>query len=137
MLQQNQKILISAVIFLLVTFMAVTAFASTEAAAPAETSSSQVAWWIWPLSLFIVTFILGILAVLGGVGGGVLCIRGTNIICKYIKYRNVAWTFSACCNFHNLCIRNTSKLHPFVVIAIIEVAVLILAASGILKAGGH
>ncbi|MBI5050164.1 MAG: sulfite exporter TauE/SafE family protein [Nitrospirae bacterium] len=72
MLQQNQKILISAAIFLLVTFMAVAAFASTEAAAPAETSSSQVAWWIWPLSLFIVTFILGILAVLGGVGGGVL-----------------------------------------------------------------
>lgn len=31
-----------------------------------------VAWWVWPLSLFLVTFILGILAVLGGVGGGVL-----------------------------------------------------------------
>jgi len=27
---------------------------------------------VWPLALFIVTFILGILAVLGGVGGGVL-----------------------------------------------------------------
>ena len=37
-------------------------------AAPASTTP----WWIWPLSLFIVTFILGILAVLGGVGGGVL-----------------------------------------------------------------
>ncbi len=31
-----------------------------------------VAWWIWPLGLFAVTFLLGIVAVLGGVGGGVL-----------------------------------------------------------------
>jgi uncharacterized membrane protein YfcA len=37
-------------------------------AAPASTAP----WWIWPLSLLVVTFILGILAVLGGVGGGVL-----------------------------------------------------------------
>lgn len=33
---------------------------------------SGVPWWIWPLSLFLVTFVLGVLAVLGGVGGGVL-----------------------------------------------------------------
>jgi len=41
----------------------------------AETTASNqdaVPWWIWPLILFIATFILGILAVLGGVGGGVL-----------------------------------------------------------------
>ena len=37
-------------------------------AAPA----SAMPWWGWPLILFVVTFILGILAVLGGVGGGVL-----------------------------------------------------------------
>ncbi|MBI5199737.1 MAG: sulfite exporter TauE/SafE family protein [Nitrospirae bacterium] len=35
-------------------------------------SGSNTPWWVWPLALFIVTFILGILAVLGGVGGGVL-----------------------------------------------------------------
>lgn len=35
-------------------------------------ASSGVPWWVWPLVLFVVTFILGILAVLGGVGGGVL-----------------------------------------------------------------
>ena len=29
-------------------------------------------WWIWPLALFAVTFVLGIVAVLAGVGGGVL-----------------------------------------------------------------
>ncbi len=33
---------------------------------------SNSPWWVWPLVLFIVTFILGIVAVLGGVGGGVL-----------------------------------------------------------------
>lgn len=37
----------------------------------AETGSSMP-WWFWPLSLFIVSFLLGIVAVLGGVGGGVL-----------------------------------------------------------------
>jgi len=39
-----------------------------------ETASAgqDAAWWIWPLVLFIVTFIMGVLAVLGGVGGGVL-----------------------------------------------------------------
>ena len=34
--------------------------------------ASTTPWWVWPLALFVTTFILGILAVLGGVGGGVL-----------------------------------------------------------------
>jgi uncharacterized membrane protein YfcA len=34
--------------------------------------AAAVAWWVWPLALFVVTFFLGIVAVLGGVGGGVL-----------------------------------------------------------------
>lgn len=55
--------------FLLIT---VSAFASTEPATTPLVSESTTPWWVWPLSLFIVTFILGILAVLGGVGGGVL-----------------------------------------------------------------
>jgi len=29
-------------------------------------------WWKWPLILLGVTFVMGIIAVLGGVGGGVL-----------------------------------------------------------------
>ena len=33
---------------------------------------SALAWWVWVLLLFAVTFVLGIVAVLGGVGGGVL-----------------------------------------------------------------
>ncbi|RPF47117.1 hypothetical protein EDD75_1392 [Thermodesulfitimonas autotrophica] len=40
--------------------------AANAAAAP------HTPWWVWPLLLFITTFILGILAVLAGVGGGVL-----------------------------------------------------------------
>lgn len=37
-------------------------------AAPADVT----AWWVWPLLLLVVTFFMGIIAVLGGVGGGVL-----------------------------------------------------------------
>ncbi len=29
-------------------------------------------WWIWPIALFVVSFAIGIVAVLAGVGGGVL-----------------------------------------------------------------
>ena len=29
-------------------------------------------WWAWPLILLALTFVLGVVAVLGGVGGGVL-----------------------------------------------------------------
>ena len=29
-------------------------------------------WWMWPLALFAATFAMGIVAVLAGVGGGVL-----------------------------------------------------------------
>ncbi len=35
-------------------------------------ATGRHAWWFWPLVLFIVTFVMGIFAVLGGVGGGVL-----------------------------------------------------------------
>jgi uncharacterized protein len=33
---------------------------------------SSIPWWAWVLILFVLTFVLGIVAVLGGVGGGVL-----------------------------------------------------------------
>ena len=39
---------------------------------PPAAPTSTTPWWVWPLALFVTTFILGILAVLGGVGGGVL-----------------------------------------------------------------
>jgi uncharacterized protein len=34
--------------------------------------AATAAWWLWPLALFATTFLLGIVAVLSGVGGGVL-----------------------------------------------------------------
>lgn len=46
--------------------------ASTAPVAPAAASGSNVPWWAWSIMLLVSTFILGILAVLGGVGGGVL-----------------------------------------------------------------
>jgi uncharacterized membrane protein YfcA len=36
------------------------------------TGGDQMAWWAWPLILLVLTFVMGILAALGGVGGGVL-----------------------------------------------------------------
>jgi uncharacterized membrane protein YfcA len=38
----------------------------------AAATSAAIAWWIWPLALFLVCFILGMVAVPAGVGGGVL-----------------------------------------------------------------
>ena len=35
-------------------------------------ADATAAWWIWPLALFCLTFVLGIVAVIAGVGGGVL-----------------------------------------------------------------
>jgi hypothetical protein len=46
--------------------------ASPDASAVMPVADSTTPWWVWPLSLFVVCFFLGILAVLGGVGGGVL-----------------------------------------------------------------
>ena len=33
---------------------------------------AAVPWWVWPIALFAVSFVIGIVAVLAGVGGGVL-----------------------------------------------------------------
>ncbi len=38
----------------------------------AEAAADPMAWWVWPLVLFVVCFFLGIIAVPAGVGGGVL-----------------------------------------------------------------
>ena len=42
-----------------------------EASAPISPVQDS-SWWIWPVVLLVVTFFMGIIAVLGGVGGGVL-----------------------------------------------------------------
>jgi uncharacterized membrane protein YfcA len=90
MLQRN-VIVIMLLLIIVIAILPITATAAAQDAATAtvaletdEHGDSQpvtsipdvrgttVPWWVWPLSLFVVTFILGILAVLGGVGGGVL-----------------------------------------------------------------
>lgn len=55
--------------------LAVPAFASGDAASAAAQTAAQASsmpWWGWPLILLVFTFVMGIVAVLGGVGGGVL-----------------------------------------------------------------
>ncbi|MGQ9497370.1 MAG: sulfite exporter TauE/SafE family protein [Desulfotomaculales bacterium] len=47
-------------------------FPAVAHAAPNTATGGETAWWVWPLLLFITTFIMGIVAVLGGIGGGVL-----------------------------------------------------------------
>lgn len=61
--------------FAKVMFMFILLWSSPAMAAAGEAAASasdHYAWWFWPLVLLIVTFVLGIFAVLGGVGGGVL-----------------------------------------------------------------
>ena len=74
MTRKNAVLLCLAVIAVVVLQTADPALASGDAsaAAPAAGTSSAMPWWGWPLILFVVTFLLGIVAVLGGVGGGVL-----------------------------------------------------------------
>src|SRR3970040_216244 len=71
MSRQQMKFLSFVVLVVAVFLISSTVYASTDVAAPAV-SGSSMPWWAWPLILFIVTFLMGIVAVLGGVGGGVL-----------------------------------------------------------------
>jgi len=54
------------------TISPVWALASDAGASAPVPVESDMAWWMWPLILLVVTFVMGIVAVLGGVGGGVL-----------------------------------------------------------------
>ncbi|MBF0190463.1 MAG: sulfite exporter TauE/SafE family protein [Magnetococcales bacterium] len=40
--------------------------------AEAASTATVMPWWVWAAALFVTSFLLGIVAVLGGVGGGVL-----------------------------------------------------------------
>ena len=48
------------------------AVALFPAAAHAASGGPVAAWWVWPLALFLVCFVLGMIAVPAGIGGGVL-----------------------------------------------------------------
>lgn len=61
--------------FCLALLLSVTVFAGSVFAGAdvtAADNASSAPWWMWPLVLLVVTFVMGIAAVLGGVGGGVL-----------------------------------------------------------------
>jgi hypothetical protein len=54
-------------------FLAALTLAFPASASDAVTAvSGDYPWWVWPLGLFVVCFLLGIVAVPAGVGGGVL-----------------------------------------------------------------
>lgn len=59
---------LASLMFLLL-FHPVFATAATEAASPGNITKP---WWFWPIALFVFCFVLGVIAVLAGVGGGVL-----------------------------------------------------------------
>jgi len=63
---------LSAVFTLCLFILAVLIFPASAKSPEEITVVNEHAWWFWPVILFVVTFIMGIFAVLGGVGGGVL-----------------------------------------------------------------
>jgi len=68
------KLLSFAALIIALCLISSSVFASSDVVAPVSpvAGESGMPWWAWPLILFIVTFLMGIVAVLGGVGGGVL-----------------------------------------------------------------
>jgi hypothetical protein len=59
-------------IILIALFAASSLCAEATVEIPEIVTGGEHPWWIWPLSLLAVTFLMGIVAVLAGVGGGVL-----------------------------------------------------------------
>lgn len=55
--------------------------ASQEATTVA--AGADYPWWFWPLVLFMMTFVMGILAAVGGVGGGVLFVPIVSGFCPF------------------------------------------------------
>jgi len=62
---------VSAVLTLFALFMPEALAGAQDIPGVIETGT-DTAWWVWPVALFFMTFAMGILAALGGVGGGVL-----------------------------------------------------------------
>jgi len=57
--------------------------AALRAQEAAGTAPADPAWWFWPLVLFVMTFFMGILAAVGGVGGGVLFVPIVSGFCPF------------------------------------------------------
>ena len=63
------RLSVSLIVLALVVMVLTSGPATAESATP---TASALPWWAWVLALFIVTFVLGVVAVVAGVGGGVL-----------------------------------------------------------------
>jgi uncharacterized membrane protein YfcA len=50
----------------------VTAVAAETAAVITAGSGTAVDWWLWPLALFAIALLIGVVSVMGGIGGGTL-----------------------------------------------------------------
>jgi len=59
-------------IFILMMFTALLLLSPSAAFAVQTSPPVQTEWWVWEIALFVFSFFLGIIAVIAGVGGGVL-----------------------------------------------------------------
>ena len=71
-MKAGRKITLMAYILMFCAFICVGTVSAEQGQAAAPPVPAGHAWWFWPLVLLIVTFVMGVFAVLGGVGGGVL-----------------------------------------------------------------
>jgi hypothetical protein len=71
-MKRQLKANLLAVFSLILLLMLADGACAAETVIEAPAANDVFDWWLWPLILFVVTFVMGILAVLGGVGGGVL-----------------------------------------------------------------
>ena len=112
-------------------------------------AESAHAWWFWPPTLFFFCFVLGIIAVLAGVGGGDymhttesphgwgwLRLLDTGDYLNFIGLTILA-LITILCYLVLLPGYIRQKDWIYTLICVLEVLVLSLAASGILGAGGH
>ncbi len=67
---KNINVFIPVTVLLSVFILSTSSFAAHPA--PTVEAVATHVWWYWPLILFVLSFVLGIFAVLAGVGGGVL-----------------------------------------------------------------
>ena len=71
-MRKNHKLVGIILFFVISTMFIVSSPVFAEVSAEASPMPGDHAWWFWPLILLVVTFIMGVVAVLAGVGGGVL-----------------------------------------------------------------
>ena len=74
MFKKKRTLIFTAVLLVLLAIFAVNMVQAATAETPPSPAGTDagLVWWAWPLILLVSTFIMGILAVLGGIGGATL-----------------------------------------------------------------